>query len=157
MSHLSDSSVQQAAESLIRKQVAEYVGKPLTPMSVKLGTGAPVQVDGVAADESVFVEIFAHHGALKGGQRHKVATDALKLITVGRRRADAQLILAFADEAAAAFATKGTWMAQALATWGVKVLVVDLEADVRAGILAAQARQVMVNPEAAPPPEASDD
>jgi hypothetical protein len=80
----------------------------------------------------------------------------LKLITLGRSRASA-LILALADDAAAAFATKGTWMAQALAAWGIEAHVVELDDDIREGILAAQARQVMVNPAAAPPREASRD
>lgn len=150
MAHQSDSTVQQLAEPLIRQKVAEFIGKPLVAASVKLDSGAPVQVDGVTDDESVFVEISAHQGALKGGQRHKVATDALKLITLGRSRPQAQLILAFGDRAAAAFVTQGTWMSEALASWKIKVLVIDLETDVRDGIRAAQARQVMVNPTAAP-------
>ena len=33
-------------------------------------------------DESVLVEVFAHQGQLKGGRRHKIAADALKLITL---------------------------------------------------------------------------
>jgi hypothetical protein len=155
MAHLSDSRVQQEAEALIRQRVGDHVGKLLAPKRVHLQAGAPVEVDGVAADESVFVEIFAHQGALKGGQRHKVATDALKLITISRSRPNAQLILAFGDEAAAAFATKGTWMAEAMAAWGVKVLVVELDRSVQEGIQAAQARQVMVNPSAVSPPEAN--
>lgn len=59
------------------------VGVELTPRSLRLGGGARVDVDGVAPDESVFVEIFAHQGRLKGAQFHKVARDALKLITPG--------------------------------------------------------------------------
>jgi hypothetical protein len=51
---------------------------------VRLSGGAYVDVDGVAADSSAFVEVFAHQGTLKGGQKHKVANDALKLITLGR-------------------------------------------------------------------------
>lgn len=134
---------------MIRSQVAAYLGKELVSATLKLEGGAAVQVDGAAADESAFVEIFARQGALKGGQRHKVATDALKLITIGRSRPSADLVIAFADEQAASYATKGTWMSEALATWGIKVLV-ELDEDVRDGIRAAQVRQQMVNP-AAPP------
>jgi hypothetical protein len=93
------------------------VGKELRSSTITLASGAKVQVDGADFGESVFVEIFADHGRLKGGQRHKVATDALKLITLGRSRPDAQLTIAFADEEAAAYATRGTWMAEALASW----------------------------------------
>ena len=148
MAHLSDSIVQREAEALIRQRVADAVGKPLAPARVKLDSGASVEVDAMAPDGSVFGEIFARQGALKGGQRHKVAADALKLITLGRTRPSAELFLAFADEQAAAYASKGTWLSEALVLWNVKVLVVDLDETVRDGIRAAQLRQVMVNPTA---------
>jgi hypothetical protein len=151
MPHQSDSSAQRNAEPLIRGKVAEHVGKSLSPATLGLDGGALVQVDGAADDESVLVEIFAHQGPLKGGQRHKVAQDALKLITLGRSRPGAQLILAFADEGAAAYASKGTWVAEALSGWGISVLVVELDQAVRAGIRDAQVRQEMVNPGAVPP------
>ena len=153
MPHRSDSRAQRDAEPLIREKVARHIGKTLSPATVRLEGGALVQVDGAADDESVLVEIFAHQGSLKGGQRHKVAQDALKLITLGRSRPDAQLILAFADPDAAAYASKGTWLAEALAMWGVSVLVVELDEAVRAGIRDAQVRQEMVNPAAGEPPE----
>jgi hypothetical protein len=150
MPHQSDSSAQRDAEPLIREKIAEHIHQELSPATVQLPSGASVQVDGATSDESVFLEIFAHQGPLKGGQRHKVATDALKLITLGRSRPEAQLIIAFGDSEAAAYATKGTWLSEALATWGIAVLVVELDQAVRDGIRAAQVRQEMVNP-AAPP------
>jgi hypothetical protein len=152
MTHHSDSRIQRDAEPLIRAKVAEHVGRELSPASIPLGHGTKVQVDGVAEDETVFVEIFAHQGPLRGGQRHKVAQDALKLITIGRTHPDAELILAFADDDAAAYASKGTWVAEALSTWGVSVLVVELDESVRDGIKHAQVKQEMVNPAASPPP-----
>ena len=39
-----------------------------------------------------------------------------------------------------------SWLAEALRVWRVEVLVVVLDDDGRAGLRAAQARQVMVNP-----------
>ena len=152
--HESDSSEQRAAEAMVRAQVAALLGKELRSTRLTLESGAAVEVDGAAEDESVFVEIFARQGALKGAQKHKVATDALKLITIGRSRPGADLVMAFADEQAASYATKGTWMAEALSTWGIDVIVVELEEDVRNGIRAAQARQQMVNPSAVPPADA---
>jgi hypothetical protein len=41
-----------------------------------------VRPDGVDAERTVFVEVFAHVGKLRGGQRHKVSTDALKLLAI---------------------------------------------------------------------------
>jgi hypothetical protein len=124
------------------------IGVDLEPRSLRLDGGARIDVDGVAPDESVFVEMFAHQGRLKGAQFHKVARDALKLLTLGRGRAGSKLIIAFGDQDAAACVTGVSWLAKALSSWGVKVLVVELDDAVRAGIRDAQVRQVMIN---APP------
>ena len=140
------STEQQAAESLIRDLVAAEVGVDLEPKSLLLRGGARVDVDGVGAENSVLVEIFAHQGPLKGSQVHKVARDALKLITLGRGWPQARLIVAFADAEAANGVTGKSWLAEALRTWGVEVLVVELDAEVLAGLREAQRRQVMVNP-----------
>ncbi len=154
MTKQNDSSEQQAAEAMIRRRVAEFLGTTLEPKRLTLGAGAGIQVDGVAPDNLAFVEIRARQGALKGGQKHKVANDALKLITLRRDYPDARLAIVFADELAADYATKGTWMAEALAAWNVEVIVVEIDEEVRAGVRAAQVRQEMVSPEASPPADA---
>lgn len=148
MRHQSDSLEQRTAEPLILAGVAKIVGLELTPRSLRLDGGARVDVDGVAPDETVFVEIFAHQGRLKGAQFHKVARDGLKLITLGRSRAGSRLIIAFGDPVAAACVTGSSWLAEALTIWGIEVLVIDLDDAVRDGLRAAQLRQVMVNPAA---------
>ena len=147
--HASDSREQRLAEPLILASVAKELGVELAPRSLRLEHGARVDVDGVAPDESVLVEVFAHQGRLRGGQFHKVARDALKLITLKRTRPAAQLVLAFGDPDAAACVTGTSWLAEALRAWGITVLVAELDDDVRAGLSAAQARQVMANPSSA--------
>jgi hypothetical protein len=154
MAHLSDSSAQVDAEPLILAAVSARVGVPLAPRRLTLPGGATADVDGAADDESVLVEVFARQGALKGGQRGKIARDTLKLITLGRHRPGARLILALVDEAAARPLTAKGWLAEALVTWNVEVLVVDLDDAVREGIRAAQVRQVMVNTQTSSPPVA---
>ena len=148
MPHRSDSAVQRAAEEKIRDELAGLVGKPLAPGTVTFATGAPVQVDAVASDESVLAEIFARQGKLKPGQQKKVALDAFKLVTLGRSRPHAQLILVFADDAAAAYALGAGWLAEALKTWKVTVIVVELDDAERDRIREAQALQEMRNPDA---------
>jgi hypothetical protein len=94
--HDSDSAAQRRAERLILDEVERTVGRSLSPTRLTLAGGASVDV--VAEDESVLVEVFAHHGALKGGQRHKIATDVLKLITIAREREPKpRMVLAFAE------------------------------------------------------------
>jgi hypothetical protein len=124
--HASDSAVQRDAEHIIRDRLAEDLGVKLVPTTIHLKAGAPVQVDAATSDGSVLAEIFARQGELKGGQQKKVAIDALKLITIREERPGVRLIIAFADEAAAAYATGGGWVAQALKLWGVDIMIVEI-------------------------------
>lgn len=155
MTHPSDSLEQRNAEALILQAVSASVGVELAPRSLRLNGGARANVDGAASDESVLVEVFAHQGRLKGAQFHKVARDALKLITLGRDRPGSRLIIAFGDSAALACVNAKSWLAESLRVWGVEVLTVDLDEEVRAGLRSAQARQIMVNPVPASRPEAT--
>ncbi len=148
MRHASDSFEQRSAEDVVLSVLSARLGVPLAPTTLWLPGGSRVEVDGVADDRSVFVEVFAHQGRLKGGQVHKVARDALKLITVARDLPGPRprLIIAFADEAAAVGVSGKSWLAESLKTWGVEVLVAELPDDVKASLTAAQLRQTMVNP-----------
>ena len=103
--HVSDSLVQRRDEGVIRGLFAERLGVKLVPRTIKLKAGALVQVDAASPDDRVLAEIFARQGTLKGGQQKKVAIDTLKLITVRQERPGTELVLCFADEAAAAYAT----------------------------------------------------
>lgn len=152
MVHRSDSSVQLAAETEIRAALRDTFGPGLRPDTVLLDDTAPVEVDAVSPNQTVFVEIFAHQGPLKPGQKRKIALDALKLITIGRNYPDAELVIALADEAAAASLGSHSWLAVALRLWNIKVEVVPIEDDTRAQLLDAQAVQKMDNAGVADPP-----
>jgi hypothetical protein len=146
MSFSSDSTAQRHAECLILEAVAQKVGVSLHPRRLNLVSGAVVDIDGVADDESVLVEIFAHQGQLKGGQRHKIAGDALKLITIARERnPPPTLILAFGDPDILRFFAGKSWLAAAINAWGITIVVAELDVTARDEIRVAQARQVMVN------------
>lgn len=147
MTHPSSSHEQTAAEGLVLDTLSDRLGAQLAPQRVDLAGGSYMNVDGVSDDPQVFVEVFAHQGALKGGQRHKVAGDVLKLVTLSKAHPEARLVLAFADAVAAKSVQNKGWLAETVVTWGIEVIVVDLPADVRAGLNAAQLRQVMTNPD----------
>ncbi|MEA2188298.1 MAG: hypothetical protein QOK16_3309 [Solirubrobacteraceae bacterium] len=130
---------------------ARELGARLSPATLVLDGGARVDVDGADVDRTTSVETFARQGRLKAGQYKKVAWDALKLITIAQARPDAVLALGFASQEAADCVTGKSWLSEALRAWGIKVIVVDLDQAVRDSILLAQARQIMVNPDTAPP------
>jgi hypothetical protein len=144
MPHASDSLEQREAEALILEEVSRRIECRLEPRRVQFPSGAIADVNGVSLDESVFVEVSAHQGPPKGGQRHKIAADLLKLVTLARgREPRPRLILAFADQQAAAWSLGKSWLAASVAAWEVEVMVVNLEDSVRQALRAAQARQVM--------------
>lgn len=146
VSHQSSSTEQQDAEETILAALSLDLGTALAPRTMTLPGGARVDVDGVGDEPLTFVEVFAHQGRLRGGQFHKVSTDAFKLVTIGRSHPEARLILAFADEAAARPMTGTSWRSEALKMWNVEVFVVEIDDAVRQTIVAAQVRQRMVNP-----------
>lgn len=139
--HASDSTAQREAEPLMIEAVAKVVKVPLTKRRIELGGGVTCEVDGVSEDGRVLVEAYAHQGAMRGAQLKKVAEDAFKLVTITKGLNDARLIIAFADETAAKSFLGTSWKAEALRRWQIEVLVVEIDQDVRAGILDAQVRQ----------------
>ncbi len=144
--HPSSSHEQSEAEDSIRRAVASDLEVRLEARQLSLPGGAKVEIDGVSDDESVLVEIYAHQGRLKGGQIHKVASDALRLVTLARDRPGTKLIIAFADHQAAMCVTGKSWLADALRAWNIDVRTVELDAATCDGLRAAQVRQVMTNP-----------
>lgn len=138
--HPSSSDAQLAAEPVMIAAVAGAIGVPLAKKRLSLGE-ALCEVDGVSDDEQVLVEAFAHQGKLKGGQFKKVSEDALKLITLARTREGTRLILAFADEQAAASFSGGGWKAEALRLWNIAIVVVELDGTTLGAISDAQVKQ----------------
>jgi len=67
-------------------------------------------------------------------------------MTLARSYPNARLAIAFGDSVAAACVSGKSWLAAALRAWGVEVMVVNLDQDVRTALAAAQLRQVMINP-----------
>jgi hypothetical protein len=106
-----------------------------------------VELDGYCREQRVLAEAYARYGKVKPAQRHKIASDILKMIYVERVLGGTwRKYLCFADESAAQFAQGDRWLAQTVRTFGVEVRVCPLPADVRDAVVAAQKLQVMVNP-----------
>ena len=144
--HQSDSAVQRGAESAIIDALADELKVPLTPGgSVTLPGGARIQLDARSEDGKVVVEAYARQGQLKGGQLKKVAQDVLKLALVRKQPEylDAQAIVVFASDAARSSVSR--WVKDAAQEFGVELRVVEIDAELRAQIVAAQDLQKMVN------------
>ena len=134
-----DSTTQREAEAEILRGIGEQLGITLAPRRLNLSGGTYVDVDGANADLTVFAEVFAHVGPMKGGQKRKVALDVLKLITVQRMYPGATLIVALCDHAAMASLTG--WLGEAISVWNVERRLAPLEPGLHRRLIEAQTRQ----------------
>lgn len=131
MTHASDSTAQRDAEPAILARASEYFEKALRPRKITTPEGGKVHLDGIADDNSVIVEAYAHQGDLRGTQAKKVLTDALKLVWVRSWLSpSAQLVVCLSCEEAARTLLWRTdtsrprsWMAEALRDLGIAVHV----------------------------------
>ncbi len=144
--HASDSLEQREAESAVLELVQAKLGCALVPESFSIGDGVSVKLDGINRDRHVLCEIYCRIGRLKGSQPDKVAADMLKLVLVERALGGQwQKLICFADNDAAKSFRGKSWLAAAVTRMGFEILVVELPAEVREQLIAAQRRQVMVN------------
>lgn len=137
-----DSSEQREAEVLMVRALADQLGVALAPRRIELPGGVHMELDAASDDLKVLVEAWAHQGPAKPAQRNKVLTDGFKLAFVNRAlgKDERRLILLFSDSEAPKKFTSG-WAAAALREFGVELVVVDLDADVKERIWNAQQRQ----------------
>ena len=139
--HPSDSSEQRKAEIALIAGLSKELGVPLQKRELDLTTCA-IQIDGYSENPPIMCEAWAHRGKPKGGQPHKVLTDAFKLLF-----ADAVLgkihrkILVFADEAARKPFVEHGWQVQCLKHFGFETYVVSLPKEQLERIEKAQERQ----------------
>lgn len=137
-----NSSEQQEAERWLLDALSEKLGVALTKERFPLGDGSWFELDGFSESPLILCEAWAHVGTVKGGQKQKVMTDAFKLLFANAEcGGHGQLILLFADRAAAAHFQGTSWMARCLREYGIQVEVIDLSPEVRARVTKAQKRQ----------------
>lgn len=144
--HASDSLEQREAEVVVLKLVQHELGCDLASESLAIGDGVSVRLDGINRDRHVLCEIYCRIGRLKGSQPDKVAADMLKLVLVERALGGQwRKLICFADHDAAKSFRGKSWLAAAVTRMGFEILVVELPAEVKTQLIAAQRRQVMVN------------
>lgn len=145
MDHPSDSADQRLAERHVLTALEALWGASFVP-GTRLPVDAGVAPDGVDLDRRLVVEVFARVGRLKPAQAHKVKADLLKLAYLRQLLGqDWRVVFCFVDQEAAAFLLGKSWAARAAQTFGVEVLIQDLPPEIRAQVMAAQARQRMIN------------
>ena len=137
-----DSAEHRSAEAEMLAVFGARLGVTLAGKTYPIPGGAKLQIDGVSERPPILCEACAHQGSPKAGQKRKIIADAFKLVYADKLlgRTFRKVILLADEDAAAAF--KGqTWVAAAFERLGVEGAVVNLLAETRAGLQAAQVRQ----------------
>ena len=140
VTHASDSSEQRAIEGDILAALAKALG-----VSFSAETPVPLEVlklDGYApGPPPVLVEVFAHVGPSKGGQRHKIAHDMTKLLLAEKLLAvPCRKVIAVIDKATVSHLSRG-WNHEFADSFGIEVRVVPGFENRHEAMLAVQARQ----------------
>ena len=138
------SQEQRDAERVMLDLLVKELGLALDPMTITIPSGARVEVDGADVQKTVLVECWAHIGPPKAAQRHKVLSDALKLVWISSTLYPRpRLILCLADDAAAApfRPSSRSWAGQALQDLNVEVIVVSIPGELRKTLQNVQVRQ----------------
>ncbi|MDI6616523.1 MAG: hypothetical protein QME27_07395 [Syntrophaceae bacterium] len=146
--HPSDSLVQETAEVELLRLLSKKLGYVLVPHKIKLNQKSSIQIDGFSCEGRILCEVYAHIGALRGGQPDKIAADILKLnLSANRKGGQWRKILLFADETACRHLRGASWLAEACSDSGIEIEVADINQDMKEKIATAQQRQKMVNAE----------
>jgi hypothetical protein len=144
--HPSNSAVQQDAETELLHILGRKLGCDLEPHNIKLNKKSSIQIDGFSTIGRVLCEVYAHIGALRGGQPDKIAADILKLnLAAGRKGGRWRKILLFADESACKQLRGLSWLSEACKDSQIEIEVLEISQEIREKIAAAQRRQKMVN------------
>lgn len=141
--HPSSSTEQSHAEGAIRALLSEQLKVSFSDPPDCLGK---LRLDAYADDRlPVLVEIFAHVGPCKAGQRRKLSRDMTKLLLaerlLGRR---CRMLIAVVDEQVIPRAAS-SWDGDFASRFGIEFVRVAVADELRAMITRAQRRQVMTN------------
>jgi hypothetical protein len=137
-----DSLEQKKAEEALVGCLSKHLGVPLVKETFHPDGCGCLEIDGYCESPAVLCEAWAHQGPQKPAQKHKVMSDAFKLLFASQFVPQpARLILVFGDETAAAHFKGDSWMANALRAKGIEVFVARVDEQTRLSICAAQQRQ----------------
>ncbi len=140
--HLSDSSVQSAAELFCLSLVGTELQVRLEPEEIRLEDGTQFRIDGMDQQAKVLCEFFAHVGSMKDGQKKKLAKDMLKLLAIEHALGGAwRKIICVVDEPARSFLCGKSWCSAVVREFHFEVVVVSVTADLLSGVQQAQLLQ----------------
>ena len=137
--HPSSSAEQRRAEDDLKKGLAQKLDVVFKPPPSSL---TPLVIDAYADGEPpMLIELFAHVGRSKAGQKRKLSRDMTKLLLAERKldRACRKIIAVLDGEAISHFATG--WDGEFAQCFGVELLVVAVPEQLKEKLREVQNRQ----------------
>jgi len=139
-----NSREQREAETWLIRALSRTLKVRLTKKKLLTKGGSWLEVDGYCQRPLVLCEAWAHIGAPRPAQQHKVMSDALRLLYANKLlsgRFHGRRMLLFADADAAKPFQGKSWMAHCLKTYAIQVRVIALPRTLRERVKNAQKRQ----------------
>lgn len=105
-----------------------------------------IQPDFYSEERLIIGEIFAHIGKPKKAQDNKIANDILKMLLLEKITGQQYRKIIVVCDAAEKKKLEGlSALAESIRQFGIEILMVDIDADLRTRLLEAQDRQKMTN------------
>ena len=147
--HKSSSLEQKEAENQIFMMVEELLGVKLeNNQKIFLADNAftYIQPDFYSESECIVGEIFAHIGKPKKAQDNKIANDVLKMLLLEKITGKQfRKILVVCDEEEQKKLQGLSALAESIRQFGIEIIRIEIDDDLRDKILTAQKRQKMIN------------
>ena len=147
--HKSSSHVQMKAEKMIFHNVECILHMKLEKnKKLYLADNAftYIQPDFYSEEESIIGEIFAHIGKPKKAQDNKIANDILKMLLLEKITGKQfRKIIVICDDAEKNKLQGQSVLAESIRQFGIEIMYIELEENMRKQIIEAQERQKMTN------------
>ena len=147
--HKSSSHVQMQAEEMIFHDVERILDIKLEKnKKLYLADNAftYIQPDFYSKEDNIIGEIFAHIGKPKKAQDNKIANDILKMLLLEKITGKQfRKIICICDEAEKNKLQGQSVLAESIRQFGIEIMYIELEVNMRNQIIKAQERQKMTN------------
>lgn len=147
--HKSSSHVQMQAEEMMFHTIEHILNMKLEKnKKLYLADNAftYIQPDFYSEEDKIIGEIFAHIGKPKKAQDNKIANDILKMLLLEKITGKQfRKIIAVCDDAEKKKLQGKSVLAESIRQFGIEIMYVELEDNMRNQIIEAQERQKMTN------------
>lgn len=143
----SSSMEQQNAENYMASVVEEWLGCMVERNAkVPLSDGVHIEPDLYSEKDKVICEIYAHIGALKVGQQHKISQDILKMLLLEKSKGTSfRKVIVVADKKVESYLKGKSFIAESIRQFGIEIKRIYLSKEIYDNVSSAQVRQVMKN------------